>query len=692
VNADERERERNRGANRVLERELRHLTSRGVRFEQIARELAPRGRWPAPWAFLATPAHARATTDELARERERPVASTIERSLRDQERRGVTARELWRWLLVATHLDDQIAVEMRVLAELREGQRLLSDPRAVGTPNRYGLARDRFRAALGTSRAGHDVANAAHGTPQCLHALGRAEWSYARTLSRDGAEGVERNATLKAARDAFEEILRVYPWRDANEPSGGFPTRTEAPHAHATIAFTMVNEADPENPTEYNAAVDRAKEELEKLRRDYPYFHLWGEDAITGFPPSYGPTDPGRDEVVWYLQQMLYLPVLVFGGFIHYAGQPTPAFPTSAIRRWMPEPAPVGRWLDVNTIPFSTDSYGLTVTQLAPRRGERMGERFLVAGAFPESAGIYDAVANRIWTMVGRRVHARTIGPRDLPLLDGRVLFVGGIDTSQCEVFEPSTEAFRLTAPMAEVRRAPQAALLKDGRVLVAGGSCRDYGCYQQGLAASAEVYDPATDSWIRVANKLDELSLNGPRPVVLDDGSVLLAAHGGDRVSRTLQLFLPDKDRFWPGLDPASTPQDVAPWPATPLGEMTESRGWPWAVKLKDGRVLIGNGVFCYASGRRDLSQSVEIYDPATRSFTSAGTTQARGAGRSATMLPDGRVLVTGAYNGQCLDDSDRTEDVAEIYDPATSRWEAVAPMPLPLYVHALVRLQRRP
>jgi hypothetical protein len=187
--------------------------------------------------------------------------------MRRLERGDATAAGLWRPLADPPHLDAQIAVERRVLGHLREGERLLSDPAALGTSNRIGLARDQFRAALREARAGHDATNAAYSVPQCLYALGRGEWAYARTLQRDGAEGAERRAALSVARAAFEEIVRAYPWRAADDPAGAFPTRREAPHAHVPIAFRIVDEADPESVAEYNGAVDQARSWLERLRR-----------------------------------------------------------------------------------------------------------------------------------------------------------------------------------------------------------------------------------------------------------------------------------------------------------------------------------------------------------------------------------------------------------------------------------------
>jgi hypothetical protein len=80
-------------------------------------------------------------------------------------------------------------------------------------------------------------------------------------------------------------------------------------------------------------------------------------------------------------------------------------------------------------------------------------------------------------------------------LLDGRVLVAGGRTaaegwTRRTEIYDPSTGAWSSAAQMEEARRDHTATRLLDGRVLVVGGT-RGTGMY-----ASAEIYDPVTDSW----------------------------------------------------------------------------------------------------------------------------------------------------------------------------------------------------
>lgn len=87
-------------------------------------------------------------------------------------------------------------------------------------------------------------------------------------------------------------------------------------------------------------------------------------------------------------------------------------------------------------------------------------------------------------------------------------------------------------------------------------------------------------------------------------------------------------------------------------------------AVVLADGRVVVIGGHDC--TGTYTGIASLNIYDPATQTWTRGPNMNFRRWYPTATLLPDGRVLVTAG-----ADKTDTTlVSVPEIYDPTTNTW----------------------
>jgi hypothetical protein len=199
------------------------------------------------------------------------------------------------------------------------------------------------------------------------------------------------------------------------------------------------------------------------------------------------------------------------------------------------------------------------------------------------------------------------------------------------------------TGSMQTGRSAHVAALLRDGRVLVAGGSTT-------GLPIrSAELYDPATGTWTATG------SLNvgrlGAVVSVLPDGRVLVAG-GITEDGRTASA-----ERY----DPASGIWSV-------VSAMTTPRDGAVAVALDSGRVLVAGG----NSGAGTLS-SAEVYDPATGTWTPTAAMSATREEFGAVKLANGKVLVAGGYvSGGGF----TVRNAAELYDPATGTWAPTGPL----------------
>ena len=142
--------------------------------------------------------------------------------------------------------------------------------------------------------------------------------------------------------------------------------------------------------------------------------------------------------------------------------------------------------------------------------------------------------------------------------------------------FDPARAKWTNLAPMAEPRESAEAALLADGRVLVAGGvqTNRD-GDGQPRLLASTEIYDPATDSWSTGPALLEPRA--GGDAVTLRDATVLVLGGQGS----TGRLVTIERAGAWTPAPGASAESAVAPallhW--EPVGQL------PW----EDEGQLIG-------------------------------------------------------------------------------------------------------
>jgi Kelch motif len=123
-----------------------------------------------------------------------------------------------------------------------------------------------------------------------------------------------------------------------------------------------------------------------------------------------------------------------------------------------------------------------------------------------------------------------------------------------------------------------------------------------------------------------------------------------------------------------------------TDTGYMAASRYGHTATLLQEGRVLIAGGhSFVPAERRARLISSAELYDPSTGAFTATGDLTTPRAFHTATLLPDGRVLITGGQDDQPPYQSVAT---AELYDPSTGTFTATGPMVAARRYHSAVLL----
>lgn len=201
--------------------------------------------------------------------------------------------------------------------------------------------------------------------------------------------------------------------------------------------------------------------------------------------------------------------------------------------------------------------------------------------------------------------------------------------------------AWRTTAPLTVGRYAPGAALLADGRVVVAGG----YSFERRRTHATLELFDPASERWL--PGPAFATSRNFPLSLPLPSGEILFLSGFAGRTGTTsaVDILTPDL-RITAG----------AP--------LVEERELASLTPLADGRLLITGG---YTTGRGRTLNTAEIYDPAARrSEPTTGTMAAARFGHTGVLLPEGQVLIVG---GKLLP-GDVDVRPAELFDPTTGKF----------------------
>jgi len=95
-----------------------------------------------------------------------------------------------------------------------------------------------------------------------------------------------------------------------------------------------------------------------------------------------------------------------------------------------------------------------------------------------------------------------------------------------------------------------------------------------------------------------------------------------------------------------------------SPTGSMSAPRRYHAATLLPNGKVLVTGG----QSNSSYALATAELYDPSTGVFTGAGSMQVTRINHSATLLANGKVLIAGG-----IDNNNNLPLTAEIYDPAS-------------------------
>lgn len=235
-------------------------------------------------------------------------------------------------------------------------------------------------------------------------------------------------------------------------------------------------------------------------------------------------------------------------------------------------------------------------------------------------------------------------------LANGKVLLAGGYNNhhlQDAEIFDPSNGSFAETESMLLTRSGAGAALLPSGGALIAGG-------YNGTYLSTAEIYEPVTGTFSLVGGAMT-IARQNPVLARLQNGSILITGGFNGAFLTNAEVYDPLTRTF------------------TATGFLRTARRGHTATLLNDGKVLVAGGcnnllsseVFC-----NNFLASTEIYDPGTKTFTLVQSMTTARRGHTATLLPDGRVLISGGMDGAGELAS------AEIYNPETGLFTATGDM----------------
>jgi len=212
---------------------------------------------------------------------------------------------------------------------------------------------------------------------------------------------------------------------------------------------------------------------------------------------------------------------------------------------------------------------------------------------------------------------------------------------------------------MTTKRAAHTSTLLKDGRILIAGGIAED-GNGNELPHSSAEIYYPETNEFKPTGNMIEQHCNHSA--TLLANGEVLIIAgwKSGAR-SDAVEIYNPQTGEF----------RLVAR-----LEKPLQAQN---AVLLKTGKVLIVGG----NADRNDYQMDAYLYDYKTNSFEKTGSLNYGRMAFTATLMNSGNVLITGGDSGSEI------LNKAEIYNTATGKFEQTGEMNFRRYKHGAVLMQ---
>lgn len=257
------------------------------------------------------------------------------------------------------------------------------------------------------------------------------------------------------------------------------------------------------------------------------------------------------------------------------------------------------------------------------------------------------------WSTTGSLNFGRN-APELAMLADGSIMAIGGSNNlaDPPEIFDASQASWTPTGPMFEDRSVFAIAPTGDGSVLVSGGFRTEPGAVPKNLIfASTERFDLATRTWKPVDSMGTGRCLH--QATRLNDGRILItggwgyfnpAIYGNFNHAIKTSEFLQTSAGHWTTLPP-----------------LKQRRHSHSVIGLSDGRILAYGGIGDTPPGSTHaigITNSADIFNPATSMWQFAASMNAAPYGGNAVLLPDQRILAVGNYH-------------SETYNAATNSWQ---------------------
>lgn len=234
--------------------------------------------------------------------------------------------------------------------------------------------------------------------------------------------------------------------------------------------------------------------------------------------------------------------------------------------------------------------------------------------------------------------HASRKWSEVLPLPDGRRLLLGGINTRSVEALDPVTGAIEILGTLQDYHYHSAATLVDSDTLFIMGGDANQG---WEPTFGTVELFSLSQGKTIW-SQKLD-LPWSTGKAILLQDGRVAVWGQWlfEQALQSGLRLFDPSTGTFGPILAPA------------------RKRDSPSLLLRPDGTLLLVGGYITLPTGRKGIP-AVDVFDPATDTFTDIGDMNYPTWGHALQLLSDGRVLITGGASEWFA-----AEAGIEIFDP---------------------------